>query len=285
MTISSVPGVPGASDVRFVDRPGGAPTIVLVHGAGFHAHCWDAVIAMLPQRCVALNLRGHGGAAAPAGAVAWKDFAQDVVDGCAAAGVGDGAIGVGHSLGGYAVAVAAALRPTLFRALLLIDPVILPASSYGRAAAVPPTRRRATFASAAEMYERLAARPPFACWDRRVLDDYCRYALRPDGALWCDPDFEGRTYAAASAAAADPYAVLDAVKAPVLLLRSGRVDADNPFSASPTAANLIEKFPGWRQEIDARFSHFLPMESPDAAAAWIGVVARFTDSDSPDSER
>lgn len=279
MTTSSVAGdcgASGVSDVRFVDRPGGAPTIVLVHGAGFHAHCWDAVIAALPQRCVALNLRGHGGAAAPAGAVAWKDFAQDVVDGCAAAGVSDGAIGVGHSLGGYAVAVAAALRPTLFRALLLIDPVILPAAAYGRAVAVPPTRRRATFASAAEMRERLAARPAFARWDRRVLDDYCRYALRPDGALWCDPDFEGEMYAAASAAEADPYAMLGAVQAPVLLLRSGRVDADNPVSASPTAADLTARFPSWRQQIDARFSHFLPMESPDAAAEWISLVARFT---------
>jgi len=266
---------PHIREPKIVDWPGAEPTVLFVHGAGFHARCWDAVIEHLPRRCVALNLRGHGGVAAPPGEVSWRDFSADVIDACGRAEV-RGAIGVGHSLGGYAVALAAALRPTLFRALLLIDPVILPAAAYGRAVAVPPTRRRATFASAAEMRERLAARPAFARWDRRVLDDYCRYALRPDGALWCDPDFEGEMYAAASAAEADPYAMLGAVQAPVLLLRSGRVDADNPVSASPTAADLTARFPSWRQQIDARFSHFLPMESPDAAAEWISLVARFT---------
>jgi pimeloyl-ACP methyl ester carboxylesterase len=266
-----------AQGIRFFDRPGVAPTVVFVHGAGFHARCWDAVIEALPYHCVALNLSGHGGVAARPGNLQWRDFVQDVVDGCAAAGVSEGAIGVGHSLGGYAVAVAAALRPRLFRALLLIDPVILPEAQYGHDVAAPPARRRATFTSAEEMRERLATRPSFARWNPRVLDDYCRFGLRPDGALWCEPEFEGRVYAAASAAAANPYPLFGSVPAHVTFLESGRVDADNPFSASPTAAGAAEKFAHARRVVDERFSHFLPMEAPEVVASWVRTIVRDLD--------
>ena len=35
-----------------------------------------------------------------------------------------GAVGVGHSLGGHAMALAAAMEPAAFSSLLLVDPVI-----------------------------------------------------------------------------------------------------------------------------------------------------------------
>jgi pimeloyl-ACP methyl ester carboxylesterase len=261
-----------SSVLQFIEWPGREPAAVFVHGAGFHAHCWDAVIEPLTQRCVAVNLRGHGGVSAPHMALSWRDFAADVVHACDAAGVRE-AVGVGHSLGGYAVTVAAALRPDLFRALLLIDPVILPEAAYGAAIEAPPARRRATFASAEEMRARLAARPPFMRWEPRVLDDYCRFALRPDGRLWCEPEFEAQIYAAASAADANPYELLRSVQIPVFVLRSGRVDEDNPFSRSPTAHDLAQHFSRAEDAIDARFSHFLPMEAPQYVTERVQMLA------------
>lgn len=252
----------------FVDRPGTAPTVVLVHGAGFHARCWDALGDFIPQRRLAVNLRGHGGVPAPDTALRWFDFASDVASACDEAGVDD-AIGVGHSLGGYAVVVAAALRPELFRGLLLIDPVIFPESTYGREVPTPPARRRSSYASVEDLRARLAVRPPFSRWNSRVLDDYCRFALDIDGAFLCTPEFEALIYATASAADANPYELFNHVRVPVLVLCSGRVDEDNPFSRSPTVSELARCFAHGRDAFDVRYSHFLPMEAPQVVAEWI----------------
>lgn len=260
--------IPDMHDSTFVDWPGEAPAAVFVHGAGFHARCWDAVIEAVPRRCVAVNLRGHGGVEAPAGALRWPDFAADVIAACDAAGV-RGAIGVAHSLGGYVAAVAAALRPDLFRALWLIDPVILPAAAYGGEIPTPAARRRTSFASPEEMCARFAARPPFSRWTARVLDDYCHFGLRPDGGLWCEPEFEAQIYATAAAREADPYVLLAQVRIPVHVRRSGRVDADNLFSRSPTAPDLAQHFLRGEDRVELRYSHFLPMEAPELVAEWV----------------
>lgn len=262
---------PQIREPEIVDWSGDEPTVLFVHGAGFHARCWDAVIERLPQRCVAVNLRGHGGVAAPPGPLSWRDFAADVIDACARADV-RGAIGVGHSLGGYAVALAAALRPDLFRALLLIDPLILARGDYGRVVPTPPARRRAVFASPQALRERLVTRAPFSRWNARVLDDYCQFALDSDGALWCSPDFEAAIYATASAADADVYDMFGRVAASVQVLRSGRVDDDNPFSRSPTAAAVAHCFSHGVDAVDARYSHFIPMEAPVLVAEYVASL-------------
>ena len=123
------------------------------------------------------------------------------------------------------------------------------------------------------MRARLAPRPPFVRWAPRVLDDYCRFALRPDGGLWCEPEFEAQTYAAASAADANPYDLLRSVRIPVVVLRSGRVDEDNPFSRSPTAGDLAQHFQRGEDVLDARFSHFLPMEAPQCVTERVQMLS------------
>ena len=61
----------------------------------------------------------------PGSAPTWHTLAEDLVEGLDAIGL-QGVIGVGHSMGGVYTLLAAIRRPELFRALVLIDPVILP---------------------------------------------------------------------------------------------------------------------------------------------------------------
>ena len=94
------------------DWAGPAGTALLfTHANGFHGRCWDEVIALLPEyRCVALDLRGHGRSAKPAPPASWRTFGEDVAAVARELGLRD-AVGIGHSVGGHATALAAALAP------------------------------------------------------------------------------------------------------------------------------------------------------------------------------
>src|ERR1039458_10169401 len=143
-------------EVALFEWPGQDPPVFLCHATGFHARCWDQIIAHLPGRhCFALDTRGHGRSSKPAPPYAWRNFGTDVAAVAETLGL-SAAIGVGHSMGGHAVTLAAALRPESFSSLLLIDPVIRPRGAY-----VGPwleahfvSKRRNRWASAQEMFDR-----------------------------------------------------------------------------------------------------------------------------------
>ena len=169
-------------ELAYFEREGRGPTVLFAHATGFHARCWDAVAEGTEERSIAVDLRGHGRSEKPEPPYPWGDVADDVAAFCEALDV-RGAIGVGHSKGGAAVAAAAALRPGTFSALLLVDPVLMQPSLYER----EPTfeaehfvaRRRNEWSSPEEMIERFADRDPFRRWEPRVLRDYCEHGLLP----------------------------------------------------------------------------------------------------------
>ena len=265
------------TQLAWYEWPGDGPPLLLVHATGFHARCWDQVVARLPERrCYALDLRGHGRSARPAPPYPWPRFAQDVAELARALGL-RGALGVGHSLGGYAVALAAALAPEVFARLLLIEPVILPRALYR---AAPPAehfaaRRRDRWPSPEAMYERFKDRPPFSRWQPQVLRDYCEHGLlpAPDGdgfVLACPPAVEASIYL--SSTADDPYPQLALVRAPVRVLRAGRPARDfAEMDASPTAPDLAAHIPDAQDLHLPGYSHFLPMEDPALVAGYLGV--------------
>lgn len=260
--------------LAWYEWPGADPPLLLVHATGFHARCWDQVVARLPGRhCYALDQRGHGRSDTPAPPYPWRRFAEDVVELARALGL-RGALGVGHSLGGYAVALAAALAPELFARLVLIEPVIMPRARYQ---GQPPTehfaaRRRDRWASPEAMYERFGERAPFSRWQPQVLRDYCDHALRPapDGegfVLACPPAVEASIYLSGGY---DPYPYLGQVRVPVLVLRAGQPAHDfSQMDASPTAPDLAAHFPDARDLHLPGYSHFLPMEDPALVAGYL----------------
>ncbi len=259
--------------------PGEGPPIIFAHANGFHGRCWAPVIAQLAGRHrIAYDQRGHGQSARPAPPYRWPDLGADLAALARALGL-RGALGVGHSLGGYATALAAALAPEVFAALLLIDPVILPLHHYiGRLPGVHgAARRRNHWISPAAFYQRLHTRSPFNQWHPLALHAYCNHGLRrlPGGQgyeLACPPAVEAEIYHTASEHAI--YEAIAAVHIPVTVVR-GHPYLEDPLanlSASPTTPDLATAFPNGRDLHLTGHGHFIPMEDPDLVARLIDAA-------------
>ncbi len=271
------------------DLAGREPTIFLAHATGFHARVWDQLIAHLGDRhVISVDQRGHGRSQKlliEDWAVLGKDLAELVTH----LGL-EGAIGVGHSMGGHALTEAAAACPSAFHRLLLVDPVIASPADYSadyRAAGgwsvdlmngdVHPTaKRKNRFASPDAMFERFRDRHPFSLFEPDVLRDYCEFGLLPaedgDGyVLACPPAIEASIYMT-SRTNPDVHKAVRAVDVPVVVLRARSADSREglmDFTTSPTWAGLAAEF---RQGTDVHLSeltHFMPMQDPKRIAGYV----------------
>lgn len=256
---------------------GEQPPVLLVHATGFHARCWDQVVARLNGRRVfAVDMRGHG-RSDKQGPLTWDVFGEDLAQLVRTLEL-HGAVGVGHSMGGHSLVQAAAANPEGFRRLLLLDPVIFPPDRYqpGQAPADyrdhPTARRRNQWSSWEAMFKRFADRAPFSHWNPAVLEDYCRWGLVPaddgDGyVLACPPWVEASVYV--NSLDADIHEQVAALPVPVTVVRAKAPPAQREamdFSSSPTWPDLAARFPRGRDLHLADHSHFIPMEAPDLVA-------------------
>jgi len=261
---------------------GPGPSLLLLHATGFHARCWDRVIAALPAgtHVIAPDLRGHGRSFRPASLRDWTDIADDIVALTSSLETGP-LFAVGHSMGGFVAALVAARLPGRFSGLLLVDPVLMPPDIYhqrwGEAeadpASHPVSRRRNHWDSAEEMIARFADRPPYSGWKREVLEDYCRYGLVPAKAggleLACPPTLEASAYIGSGGR--DVYPLIATIECPVTVLRArnGERSSALDFSISPTWPELADHFRNGRDLHWSDLTHFIPMEAPERLAALI----------------
>jgi pimeloyl-ACP methyl ester carboxylesterase len=265
--------------------PGHRSPLLFAHATGFHGRVWDHVVRLFPGRhSLAIEFSGHGRSRKPNPPIPWRTFAEDVLA-VARHYSPRGVIGIGHSMGGHALAAAAGLSPETFGSLVLVDPVILPAEQYGAQPldAAFIQRRRNRFGSAQEMFERFRPRAPFSTWSEDVLRSYCEYGLVPDSSdyiLACPPPTEAAIYALSNAPESNIYPLISTIQIPVTVLRAGRGAVPGPFdpTASPTAHDLPSRFPNCKETVPANNTHFIPMESPETVADAIrSAIAGVTD--------
>ena len=266
----------------------GAP-VMLVHATGFHARCWDAVVRRLSGLHVfAIDMPCHGASEALEPPFDWTGLAAELGAAIDALGLRS-AIGVGHSMGGHTLTLAAASRPEAFRSLLLIDPVMVEPKLAERAWAAlrqsehPVARRRRLWESPGQMIAAFAAREPYSRWDPEVLSDYCRHGLRAraegDFELACRPEHEAAVYTGSHMR--DIYRAIPEVRVPVQVIRArDRRSEDSPwdFSPSPTWERLASLFPSGTDRQLRERSHFIPMEIPSWTAARIAAIHRGTEA-------
>ena len=260
--------------------PGEDPPFLFAHATGFHGRCWDRIIRMFPERhCLAVDARGHGRSSQPELPYHWRIFGRDTAAVAEHLDVRD-AIGIGHSSGGHGTVQAAALRPHTYRALLLVDPTIWALDQYGTPA--PDTsftlRRRNSWASPDEMFERFKGRLPFARWRPEILRDYCDFGVLPrDGkfVLACPPAVEASIYLKSKEPGANIYAEVALLPHPVVVMRAGRQRqaANFDLAASPTAPDLASRFAHGREVVLPEASHFIAMEEPEMVADEIRKLA------------
>ncbi|MGD8623275.1 MAG: alpha/beta hydrolase, partial [Anaerolineae bacterium] len=188
-------------------------------------------------------------------------------------------VGVGHSLGGVLTLWAAIARPDLFRAVVLVDPVILPARwlwmlrllrllGLGRHQPLVQgaLRRRHTWPDRQACFHHLRGKALFARWSDDALWDYVEAGTqaRPGGgiALRYPPEWEARIFATPPTRIWRDVPHLDR---PALILRGERSQTFRPEAQ----ARLGHLLPGARLGTIAGAGHLLPMEQPAATAAAI----------------
>jgi pimeloyl-ACP methyl ester carboxylesterase len=261
-----------------------APTVLLVHATGFHARCWDQVVAALPAgtHVIAPDMRGHG-RSEKVEPYEWDSFGDDLKELVAYLGL-EGAVGVGHSMGGHCVTQVAAAQPGVLARLLLLDPVILPPEAYeherypglSSPADHPVAKRKGRWRDWQEMFARFEHREPFSRWRREVLEDYCRYGVLPaadgDGfELACPGIVEASVYF--NNTQTNVHDLLGRVDVPVLVLRARQRDPEQrdvmDFSVSPTWPELAAHLPDARDVYLPELTHFIPMQAPELVAGLI----------------
>lgn len=114
---------------------GGGPALVLSHGLTDNGLCWSRFAAEMAGDfdVIMIDARGHGASARPTARVV-MDTARDLGEVIASLGL-ENPIVMGHSVGARATAAFANAHPGKVRQVVLEDPVFLPLSDAGAAAA------------------------------------------------------------------------------------------------------------------------------------------------------
>lgn len=193
-------------EVAAYDFGGDGPLLVLCHATGFCAGVWAPLISTLSStyRCVAIDFRAHGRTALPEGVeLVWSGMAEDLLAVVDAFSDGRPVRAVGHSMGGAAIVLAAQRRPDLFVSAWAFEPILFGTGTVDRGEDAPgiakgALRRRRSFASRAEVVERLGSKLPLSLLHPDALKAYVDYGFadQPDGTveLCCTPENEAAVF-------------------------------------------------------------------------------------------
>jgi pimeloyl-ACP methyl ester carboxylesterase len=255
-----------------------ATTLLFSHANGFHGRCFDPVISSLviDYDCITFDLRGHGDSAVSSDwPVAWQGYGDDAL--AIAKKISKPTIAVGHSMGGAALVMAALVEPTLFRALILYEPIIFPSAireiasknSSPSPLVEGARRRRKTFASRADAFANYASKPPMNLFDERALHAFVDYGFRDVSdhiELKCAPEHEARNFE--MGAIHQTWDQLKNLQVPTWIV-SGAQQSGQPsgFSASIAEQITDSQFVVWQD-----LGHFGPMQQPERLAQLIREV-------------
>ena len=265
------------SGIPFVDWGGEGPLLHLAHANGFPPATYRAFVQRLVGRhCLGYEARPLWGGRDPGVFRHWRELALDLQQFLSEVASGP-AIGLGHSLGAVTTLFCAATRPELFRAVVLIDPVIFPllmspvlavAEGLGlssRARLPALTRRRRTEWPSREAvfaaYRRAAV---FARWSDSGLWDYVIAVTegQPGGGvrLRYPREWEARIF---ETVPPDSWLAMPHLRSmPTLVLR-GQLSTTFSSNASRSMRWFL---PGAKYAEIEGADHFVPMTHPVEAA-------------------
>jgi len=204
----------------------------------------------------------------------WQQIADDLICFLEQQSVSD-VIGVGHSLGAVATLFAAQRRPSLFRALVLIEPILLPPAVLQALAADPDliedmpllqmTRgRRQQWPDRQTAFDHFRARSAFQRWSDDALWDFIEHGLCEDEEtggvrLVYTREWEARFYARPPL---EVWDVLPQVNQPTLAIRG--VDSDSLFPEAWALWQILQPQTTFVEILDA--GHMVTMERPREVA-------------------
>jgi pimeloyl-ACP methyl ester carboxylesterase len=263
---------------RRADRAG--PTIHFLSGNGFCGGVyWPFLKRFLPGHGLFTHdIEGQGDSEAPAHFSGIAAVTRRVPLVAQEQGLRDGRalVGMGHSLGAALTLKVAADNPGLFRALVLLDPIVFPGPVWLGARLMSALglhplsrgarRRRREWASRAEVLDRLRGRGIYEGWTEEALESFVDHATRETGGkrvLSCPPELEAEIYGRP----VYPWPSFRKVQVPVLFLYGA---GSYPFF--PAAERLARRSNPRVQGATSPGRHCFMLEDPAAAH---GVVAGF----------
>ena len=254
--------------------PADAPLLHFAHANGFNAETYRGLLSPLAGEfdIAAGDARGHGFTtlpATPGSARGWTIFRDDliaVLDRIAP----KGAILAGHSMGATASLMAAALRPDTVRALVLVEPVLMPkhVPAGDNELARRAEKRRDVFASLEEAFALYRGRGAFKTWPDETLRDYLRGGLVPaEGGmrLACRPAWEAEDFRSTPSGVSE---LAGDIRCPVTLIH-----AANGTASENEVAIFKRLYPATRVVSKEGATHFLPMEFPELVREEIARIA------------
>ncbi|MCY4465836.1 MAG: alpha/beta hydrolase [Chloroflexi bacterium] len=256
------------------------PLMHLMPANGFPPQCYLPLLEALPgYRAFCLPPRAlWGDQAVPAGYRGWDEAADDLLAGLEAHKFHD-SVAIGHSLGGVVSMLALMKQPWRFRALIMLDPVLLPQQALqiferawqdGSIEQFPlvqgARRRRRKFDNQADAFRRFRAKPIFADWTDEALWLYVRQGTKAsaDGRglelVWSG-DWEAHYFATVHRRIWQDLPKLNGI-APTLLVRARGSDTF-PDSVLGQARDLLPA--AQFVELDGQ-GHLFPLAAPELTA-------------------
>lgn len=273
---------------QFHDFGGHGPVVHLAHANGFPPGTYHPLAETLTDHpstgsgrryhVIGLPSRPLWPGSQPRSAPDWHPLADDLTLGLDTLGL-KGIVGVGHSIGGVLTLWAATRRPDIFRAVVLIDPVILPPARLwtvrllrllGFRRRLPlvegALRRRQTWPSRHACYEHYRGKPLFATWPNASLRAYVEAGTRErdDGQveLVYPPEWEAHIFATTPT---DVWRAVPRLRTPALVIRG---EHSNIFR--PESQVWMERLvPQVRFVVVPNAGHLVPMERPAETGAAI----------------
>ena len=265
--------------LHFINWGGNGPPAHLSHATGLCAGTYTPLAKILGSELNVYGMddRGHGKTnmpADPAKLSDWNLFADDLE--LFLNHIGQPVIAMGHSRGAVASLLLAVKRPDLIRALVLIDPTILPyswmwwwylAKKSGLARRLPivatAAKRRNAWPDLENMLTSYRAKKVFSSWQPEFLEAYITHGTKKSSnggiRLCCDPAWESKCFAVCPH---DIWGYIPRLKLPVLIIYGAGSDT---FLA-PAARRFQSLVPHANLVCFEKCSHFVPMEEPGATA-------------------
>jgi pimeloyl-ACP methyl ester carboxylesterase len=259
-----------------------APLLHIAHANGFPPTAYAPLAAPLihAYRAVGLITRPLWSARIPRGFHTWHLLADDLIAGLETVAA-EPIVGVGHSLGGVTTLLAAVKRPDLFRAVALLDPVLLPPlwlwfTRWMRRLPIPwrpplvrrALRRRRTWPSSEAAYAYFREKPFFAGWPDPALRAYVKSGTRPatEGGvtLAYSPEWEAHLF---ESVPADVWRFVPRLSPalPALFVRGERSDTFRPG----VQARVARQHPRARMAAVPGAGHMFPLQRPAETAALV----------------
>jgi pimeloyl-ACP methyl ester carboxylesterase len=263
--------------IPFSDFGGNGQALHFLHANGYPPACYQELMDMLAgtQHVSAMHLRPLWPAAKPEEIGSWHPLSDDLLQFIQQQNLAP-LIAVGHSIGAIVSLRAAMSNPGLFRALILIDPVLFTPSyitgyglmrRMGLADRTHPLiagalKRRRHFDNPEALFKAYRRKDIFRYFSDQALRNYITGILRPREAggyeLAYSPEWEARIYHTGIWNDMDLWRKLPRLKLPTLIIRGA--ETDTFLAGSAMRINRIR--PQTSIVTLEKSTHLVPLEKP-----------------------